>query len=97
MDTCVCCGAYVPEGRWVCPDCEKTDYTDPEWGFGKEKKEPIIDLIYYPNLVDFFKKHHENAGCILVDSNLEGFGDCRLECFDCLINAIKQDMDDKSA
>ena len=22
-DTCVICGAYVPEGRLVCPDCER--------------------------------------------------------------------------
>lgn len=26
IDTCVCCGEYVPEGRMVCPQCEaKTD------------------------------------------------------------------------
>ena len=22
MNTCVCCGAPVPEGRMVCPECE---------------------------------------------------------------------------
>ena len=22
VDTCVCCGAVVPEGRMVCPECE---------------------------------------------------------------------------
>lgn len=22
-ETCVCCGAVIPEGRQVCPDCEK--------------------------------------------------------------------------
>ena len=22
MDTCVCCGWAVPEGRMVCPECE---------------------------------------------------------------------------
>jgi 5-methylcytosine-specific restriction endonuclease McrA len=22
-DTCICCGAYVPEGRQVCPNCER--------------------------------------------------------------------------
>lgn len=22
-DLCVCCGEYVPEGRQVCPACEK--------------------------------------------------------------------------
>ena len=23
-DRCVCCGAIVPEGRMVCPQCETT-------------------------------------------------------------------------
>ena len=23
VDTCVCCGTYVPEGRMVCPICEE--------------------------------------------------------------------------
>lgn len=23
QDRCVCCGEYVPEGRQVCPNCEK--------------------------------------------------------------------------
>lgn len=23
MDRCVCCGAVIPEGRMVCPICEK--------------------------------------------------------------------------
>nr|DAG07595.1 MAG TPA: PROTEIN/RNA Complex, archaeal, ribosomal, 50S, protein.0A [Caudoviricetes sp.] len=23
MDYCVICGAIVPEGRWVCPQCER--------------------------------------------------------------------------
>ena len=23
VETCVCCGAVVPEGRQVCPSCEK--------------------------------------------------------------------------
>ena len=22
MDTCVCCGEIIPEGRMVCPECE---------------------------------------------------------------------------
>lgn len=22
MDVCVCCGAPVPEGRWICWQCE---------------------------------------------------------------------------
>lgn len=24
-DRCVCCGAIIPEGRQVCPSCEKDD------------------------------------------------------------------------
>ena len=23
IDRCVCCGEIVPEGRWVCPNCER--------------------------------------------------------------------------
>lgn len=23
MNTCVCCGAVIPEGRLVCPSCER--------------------------------------------------------------------------
>ena len=23
METCICCGEPIPEGRMVCPDCEK--------------------------------------------------------------------------
>lgn len=26
VDTCVCCGAPVPEGRMVCPICEAGVY-----------------------------------------------------------------------
>lgn len=22
VDTCICCGAVIPEGRMVCPNCE---------------------------------------------------------------------------
>ena len=25
MDQCVCCGAYVPEGRWICWMCEHVE------------------------------------------------------------------------
>jgi len=24
-NTCVCCGAQIPEGRQICPKCEKED------------------------------------------------------------------------
>lgn len=28
MSTCVCCGAPVPEGRMVCPQCDCSDGPD---------------------------------------------------------------------
>ena len=30
VDTCVCCGAPVPEGTWVCPTCIKKVGVDAE-------------------------------------------------------------------
>ena len=30
MDTCICCGAPVPEGRQVCPNCEKGSIVKPD-------------------------------------------------------------------
>lgn len=33
MDSCVCCGAVVPEGRMICPICEK---------YGPEAAEGVI-------------------------------------------------------
>lgn len=29
-DTCVCCGVDVPEGRWVCPNCENSHSPQPD-------------------------------------------------------------------
>ncbi len=31
-DRCVCCGAYVPEGRQVCIKCEKVAETQEDSG-----------------------------------------------------------------
>ena len=38
-DVCVCCGAFVPEGRQICRDCEQ--------GTGKRKpvKASLLDLM----------------------------------------------------
>ena len=30
-DTCVCCGAPVPEGRMVCPLCEMREEGESGW------------------------------------------------------------------
>lgn len=35
-DTCVCCGAYFPEGRQVCPSCEHR--YEPDEFFSAERK-----------------------------------------------------------
>ena len=29
-DRCVCCGDYIPEGRQVCPICERKGYRNYE-------------------------------------------------------------------
>jgi len=54
------------------------------------------ELIIYPQLIEFFQKLHESKGCMLVGSDIEEYGDCRLKCFDCLVQAIKQDLYEKS-
>jgi len=45
-EVCVVCGAPVPEGRQICPNCEEkyfgnkkdNDKQDDEWGEWKEKQ-----------------------------------------------------------
>ena len=39
-DTCVCCGAYVPEGRMICPNCEQGYIPQ-----AKDKKSAILDYL----------------------------------------------------
>jgi predicted amidophosphoribosyltransferase len=29
-ETCICCGAVIPEGKQVCPNCERKELTDEE-------------------------------------------------------------------
>lgn len=36
-NTCVCCGAIIPEGRQVCPNCESGKYNSDEF-FSAERK-----------------------------------------------------------
>ena len=42
QDYCVCCGEPIPEGRWICPNCEKnpshTYQRDPGKRNKREKK-----------------------------------------------------------
>ena len=30
MEFCVCCGAVIPEGRWICWQCEHCAWAEPE-------------------------------------------------------------------
>ena len=45
IDTCVCCGTYVPEGRMICPGCEK---------FGG----PKIVVNKKDAILEYLKKYH---------------------------------------
>ena len=40
-NTCVCCGAEIPEGRQVCPSCVARAY-DPAEFFGAERRETAL-------------------------------------------------------
>lgn len=42
MDTCVCCGQTVPEGRMVCPGCERK--TEERCGQMESWGEKLVEL-----------------------------------------------------
>ena len=44
---CVCCGAIIPEGRQVCPACERTETIEPFKTKNKTEKEPNKMKDYY--------------------------------------------------
>lgn len=46
-NTCVCCGAIIPEGRQVCPICERTETIEPFKPKNKTEKEPNKMKDYY--------------------------------------------------
>lgn len=53
-NTCVCCGAVIPEGRQVCPNCEARAY-DPDEFFRAEhrkrgKKKRIVITVEVEDL-----------------------------------------------
>ena len=61
MNTCVCCGAPIPEGRQVCPNCENGSTVKPDviledgtpLYFLKTTKEPLevdVQLALYDML-----------------------------------------------
>ena len=42
-NTCVCCGAIIPEGRQVCPKCESGTYNPDDFFSAERKKEIVIE------------------------------------------------------
>ena len=59
-DRCVICGEYVPEGRMVCPRCEKkymgeTKVNNKPHSWYEEKKLEMCNLLFDPGR-DLFKK-----------------------------------------
>ena len=77
MNRCVCCGEEIPEGRMVCPGCEKT--TESAWKKYREnekaKYEGTIvrggyeterwcgDLMAVVRWVETQMQREENSGC----------------------------------
>lgn len=46
MDTCVCCGAVVPEGRMICWACENRHGVSPErTNYMKETMNPLYAVV----------------------------------------------------
>ena len=59
-DTCVCCGAPVPEGRQVCPKCEQK--YDPYEFFSAERKNSTMnDSVNHP-------AHYTAGGVECIDA-----------------------------
>lgn len=58
MDSCICCGEYVPEGRMVCPGCER--FGDPV--HVKDKKTAILENL---------KKYHTGKKNAVHSAELE--------------------------
>lgn len=40
-ETCICCGAVIPEGRQVCPNCESLSIQVPDYC---EREMPTYDI-----------------------------------------------------
>ena len=58
FDTCIMCGEYVPEGRMVCPLCERLC----ESSHAKDKKSAILD---------YLRKYHTGKGTAVHSAELE--------------------------
>ena len=58
IDTCICCGEYVPEGRMICPGCER--FSGPM--HVKDKKTAILENL---------KKYHTGKRNAVHSAELE--------------------------
>lgn len=47
-DACVCCGAYVPEGRQVCATCEKINEIEGGWKMNEAQKICVLCSHWQP-------------------------------------------------
>ena len=71
-NTCVCCGAYVPEGRQVCPECEKGNIPMLEnpmvsgYGFPAEKEPEEIRCCECGDIIecDVYEDRQNKSLCL---------------------------------
>ena len=82
MNTCVCCGAEIPEGRQVCKVCNEVDfprkpvkYEEPRYGMGYEYHDwkcPKCGkfLAMEPNIKGI-PRRCQNCGQLLIKVGLE--------------------------
>ena len=61
-DTCVACGQIIPEGRMVCPNCERGQYKR------EETSKMLIKLNTYLAILDFVKLCSKCPNDVLVYS-----------------------------
>ena len=59
---CVCCGAYVPEGRQVCPECERRTMQDQRY-----LENPMVSGYGFP-----VEKEPEEIRCCECGDTIEG-------------------------
>lgn len=56
-DRCVCCGAIVPEGRQVCPQCEIELQSKPDVGAVLGIEDKIDENLINEDWIKFYKAH----------------------------------------
>lgn len=56
-DSCVCCGEIVPEGRMICPQCEKAVANYESWYVLPARQCGKINLM---RVIEAWKKFNES-------------------------------------